>query len=61
MGDAPPRLPCRFGMPVGKFTISTAPGPIQIDDMRSYVTLRAGGYFFLPSRAALQFMIGASS
>jgi len=48
-------------MPVGKFTISTAPGPIQIDDMRSYVTLRAGGYFFLPSRAALQFMIGASS
>lgn len=59
-GEPDPLLGSRL-MPTGKFTIPTAPGPIQIDDMASYVTLRAGGYFFLPSRAAIQYLIGAPS
>jgi deferrochelatase/peroxidase EfeB len=41
----------------GKFTIPTAPGPVQMETLQSYVSLCAGGYFFLPSRAAIQFMI----
>ncbi len=59
-GEPDPLLGSRL-MTTGKFTIPTAPGPIQIDDMRSYVTLRAGGYFFLPSRAAIQYLIGTPS
>ncbi len=59
-GEPDPLLGSRL-MPTGKFTIPTAPGPIQIDDMRSYVSLRAGGYFFLPSRATLQYLIGTPS
>lgn len=43
--------------PEGKFTIPTAPGPIRIESLQSFVSLCAGGYFFLPSRAAIQFMI----
>ncbi len=42
------------------FSIPTAGGAITIKDMRNYVTPRAGGYFFMPSRSALLFM-GAGS
>ncbi|MEG3145296.1 Dyp-type peroxidase [Sphingomonas sp. RT2P30] len=59
-GEPDPLLGSRL-MPTGKFTIPTAPGPIQIDGMSSYVRLRAGGYFFLPSRAALQYLIGTAA
>ena len=39
------------------FTIPTASGPIILRDMKSFVTVKAGGYFFLPSRAALEYLI----
>ncbi|UVO54917.1 Dyp-type peroxidase domain-containing protein [Sphingomonas sp. SUN039] len=45
----------------GKLTVPVAPGPIQIDGIASYVSLRAGGYFFLPSRAAIQFLISLAA
>ncbi len=41
----------------GAFTIPTASGPIVLRDMQSFVTLKAGGYFFLPSRSALKYLI----
>lgn len=35
------------------FRIPTSSGPIQVDGLPQFVTLRAGGYFFLPSRSAM--------
>jgi cytochrome P450/deferrochelatase/peroxidase EfeB/uncharacterized membrane protein YeaQ/YmgE (transglycosylase-associated protein family) len=42
------------------FTIPTAVGPLRVASLQSYVTLRGGGYFFLPSRSALAFLINRS-
>lgn len=42
--------------PTGVFTVPTRNGPIQLQGLQSYVTVRGGGYFFLPSRSALQFL-----
>ncbi len=39
-----------------RFTIPTAEGPVVIEGLDSYVTMRAGGYFMLPSRSALNFL-----
>ena len=39
-----------------RFTIPTATGPVVMEGLRSYVTMRAGGYFFLPSRSALTYL-----
>ena len=39
------------------FTIPTAYGPIILRDMKSFVTVKAGGYYFLPSRSALEYLI----
>ncbi|MGJ4960139.1 cytochrome P450 [Bradyrhizobium sp. HKCCYLRH2015] len=36
------------------FTIPTVSGPVRLGDMQNFVTVRAGGYFFLPSRSALR-------
>ena len=38
------------------FTIPTHDGPIVLRDMANFVTVRAGGYFFLPSRSALRYL-----
>ncbi|TWT13072.1 cytochrome P450 [Reyranella sp. CPCC 100927] len=38
------------------FTIPTPAGAVVLDNMQSFVTVRAGGYFFLPSHAALRFL-----
>ena len=35
-----------------------AAGPVVVNSLRSYVTMRAGGYFFLPSRSALEYLVG---
>lgn len=40
----------------GKFTIPLAGGSIRLDGLPSFVSLRAGGYFFVPSRSALLFL-----
>ena len=44
--------------PVGKgsFTIPTSNGPIQLNDMQTYVTMKGGGYFFMPGRATLRYL-----
>lgn len=45
------------GTPVlGKFTIPTSFGPIQLDDVPPFVTITNGGYFFMPSRSAIRFL-----
>lgn len=38
------------------FTIPTHRGPITLRNLDSFVTVRGGAYFFLPSRSALRFM-----
>jgi Dyp-type peroxidase family len=39
------------------FTIPTAAGPLTLQGMQSYVTVKGGGYFFMPSRSAIQYLI----
>ena len=38
------------------YTIPTPAGPVKLVGMERFVTARAGGYFFLPSRSALNFL-----
>ncbi len=40
----------------GTFTIPTDRGPITLRNMAAFLTVRGGGYFFLPSRSALRFL-----
>ncbi|MEP0191928.1 MAG: hypothetical protein ABJP70_05825 [Erythrobacter sp.] len=46
------------------FTIPTSAGPVRIPEtqgaLQSYVEVKGGGYFFLPSRSALRFLIRRS-
>ncbi len=38
------------------FTIPTSAGAVKLQAMKSYVKVRGGGYFFLPSRSALAYL-----
>jgi Dyp-type peroxidase family len=38
-----------------RLTIPTAAGPVQVKALQSFVTMKGGGYFFMPSRSALRF------
>jgi deferrochelatase/peroxidase EfeB len=38
------------------FTIPTPAGPLKLTGMENFVSVKAGGYFFLPSRSALSWM-----
>jgi deferrochelatase/peroxidase EfeB len=38
------------------FTIPTPDGPLRINDIKDFVRVRGGGYFFLPGRQALRFL-----
>ncbi len=38
------------------FTIPTPAGPIKLTGMQNFVSVKAGGYFFLPSRSALTWL-----
>jgi deferrochelatase/peroxidase EfeB len=40
----------------GVFTIPTPSGPLRLHDMQSFVTVRGGGYFFLPSLSAMLYL-----
>lgn len=40
-----------------RFSIPTETGTVCVKGLESYVTLQGGGYFFLPSRAAIQHLI----
>lgn len=39
------------------FTIPTPSGPVTLRNMKKFVTVRGGGYFFLPGRMAIQYLI----
>ena len=41
----------------GRFSIPRWEGPVVLKGMPSFVTTRGGGYFFLPSRAALRYLV----
>ena len=43
------------------YTIPTPAGPVKLAGMEQFVTARAGGYFFLPSRSAIRFLTTAAS
>ena len=38
------------------FTIPTTAGAITLKGLKNFVTVKAGGYFFMPSRSALRFL-----
>ena len=40
----------------GRFTIPRWEGGVELTNLPSFVTTRGGGYFFMPSRAALQYL-----
>jgi len=40
----------------GIFTIPTPDGPLYLQGLRKFVTVRGGGYFFLPGRKAIEFL-----
>nr|WP_070959712.1 hypothetical protein [Hyphomonas sp. Mor2] len=42
-------------MAENRLSIPTAAGPIQVKGLQSFVTVKGGGYFFMPSRSALRF------
>jgi Dyp-type peroxidase family len=41
----------------GVFTIPTPSGPITLDGLQNFVTVRAGGYFFMPSYSSLLYLL----
>jgi deferrochelatase/peroxidase EfeB len=38
------------------FTIPTPSGPVRLHSVESFVSVQAGGYFFLPSRSAIRYL-----
>jgi Dyp-type peroxidase family len=38
------------------FTVPTPAGPVRLTGMQNFVSVKAGGYFFLPSRSALTWL-----
>ncbi|MET0179575.1 MAG: hypothetical protein ABW194_03710 [Novosphingobium sp.] len=40
-----------------RYTIPTSLGPVTVRNLQRYVTFRGGGYFFLPSRSSLLYLI----
>jgi deferrochelatase/peroxidase EfeB len=44
------------GLKNGRLTIPTAYGPLQVKGLRDVVRVRGGGYFFVPSRSALDYL-----
>ena len=45
----------------GRLTVPTAEGPLLVTGFKDFVTVRGGGYFFLPGRRALSYLAGDSS
>jgi deferrochelatase/peroxidase EfeB len=41
-----------------RFTIPTRDGPVRLSGLKQFVTMRGGGYFFLPGRRLLTFLAG---
>jgi hypothetical protein len=38
------------------FTLASADGPYVLKNLETFVTVRNGGYFFMPGKAALRFL-----
>jgi Dyp-type peroxidase family len=51
-GESDPMM----GSEGGRFTIPTRDGPVQLSGLSQFVTLRGGGYFFLPGKRLLTFL-----
>jgi len=45
----------------GEFTIPTLAGPMVLKGLDSFVSVRGGGYFFIPSKSALRFLCSAKT
>ncbi len=45
------------GKPRGRFALPRWEGSLALQGIPSFITTRGGGYFFLPSRAALRYML----
>jgi hypothetical protein len=41
---------------LARLTIPTSEGPILVMNIRDFVRVRGGGYFFVPSRSAVRFL-----
>lgn len=55
--DEPDPIVATTQQPGGNiFTIPTTAGPLTLRNVPNFVTVRGGGYFFAPSRAALRFL-----
>lgn len=55
----PPPPPTQPPQPYN-FTIPTPSGPVVLKNMKSFVTVKAGGYFFMPSRSAIRFLANSA-
>jgi len=44
------------GLKMGRITIPTPEGPLQVPGLADIVRVRAGGYFFVPSKSALDYL-----
>ena len=44
----------------GRFTIPTGQGPVVLDGIGNFVTVRGGGYFFMPGRRAVRYLASLS-
>ena len=38
------------------FTVPTPSGPLCLKDLRDFVTVKGGGYFFMPGRASVRWL-----
>ena len=56
-GESDP-LASRGGEDENSFSIPTRRGPIRMQGLPQFVTMRGGGYFFLPGRQLLMFLAG---
>jgi hypothetical protein len=45
----------------GRLTIPTEEGPILVQGIQDFVTMRGGAYFFMPGRRALRYLSGEAT
>ena len=43
------------------FTVPSHDGPVRLSPLSRFVTVKGGGYFFLPSLSLLRYLAGAST
>jgi Dyp-type peroxidase family len=56
-GEIDPIIGWQDPAKTGIFTIPTPAGPVTLPQLDTFVTVRAGGYFFMPSRAAIYYLL----